>query len=69
MPLYRPFYDESLFNHSGFTLRADKPSDQLIATLSRSKVKTATIVSEAGAERMRSIINKKIDGHHIFCRL
>ncbi len=53
------------FKLSFSSLRADKLSDQLIETLSNSKVKTATIAPEAGSERMRSIINKKINEHHI----
>ncbi len=42
------------------SLRADALTDELIATLQRSGVKTATIAPEAGSERMRAIINKKI---------
>ncbi len=53
------------FKLSFSSLRADKLSNQLIQSLSNSKVKTATIAPEAGSERMRSIINKKIDEYHI----
>jgi radical SAM superfamily enzyme YgiQ (UPF0313 family) len=42
------------------SLRADALTDELITTLQRSGVKTATIAPEAGSERMRRIINKKI---------
>lgn len=43
------------------SLRADALSDDLINTLVNSGVKTATIAPEAGSERMRRIINKKLD--------
>ena len=43
------------------SLRADKLDDQFIGFLADSKVKTATIAPEAGSERMRKIINKKLD--------
>ncbi|MBI9090432.1 MAG: radical SAM protein [Desulfobacterium sp.] len=47
--------------HLSFSsLRADALTDELITTLQRSGVKTATIAPEAGSERMRRIINKKI---------
>ena len=48
------------FKLSFSSLRADKLSDGLIRMLSSSGVKTATIAPEAGSERMRAIINKKI---------
>ena len=48
------------FKLSFSSLRADKLTDDLIHALSDSKVKTATIAPEAGSERMRRIINKKI---------
>lgn len=48
------------FKLSFSSLRADKLSDGLIQVLSLSGVKTATIAPEAGSERMRAIINKKI---------
>jgi radical SAM superfamily enzyme YgiQ (UPF0313 family) len=44
------------------SLRADALSDELIAALRRSKVKTATIAPDAGSERMRRVINKGIEG-------
>jgi radical SAM superfamily enzyme YgiQ (UPF0313 family) len=43
------------------SLRADALSDQLVAALRRSRVKTATIAPEAGSQRMRDVINKGID--------
>ncbi len=47
--------------HLSFSsLRADALTDELVTTLRRSGVKTATIAPEAGSERMRRIINKKI---------
>jgi len=49
------------FKLSFSSLRADKLTDELICALSTSKVKTATIAPEAGSERMRNIINKKIE--------
>ncbi|MCK5163158.1 MAG: radical SAM protein [Desulfobacula sp.] len=53
------------FKLSFSSLRADMLTDELISALSNSKVKTATIAPEAGSERMRNIINKKIDEHDI----
>ncbi len=55
------------FKLSFSSLRADKLSDGLIQALSSSGVKTATIAPEAGSERMRSIINKKITEEDILC--
>jgi len=49
------------FKLSFSSIRADKLTDELIGALSNSKVKTATIAPEAGSERMRNIINKKIE--------
>jgi len=49
------------FKLSFSSLRADKLTEELIHTLSDSKVKTATIAPEAGSSRMRNIINKKIN--------
>ncbi|MBU3953323.1 MAG: B12-binding domain-containing radical SAM protein, partial [Proteobacteria bacterium] len=42
------------------SLRADKLTAPIIRILSDSGVKTATIAPEAGSQRMRNIINKKI---------
>ncbi|RLB88657.1 MAG: radical SAM protein [Deltaproteobacteria bacterium] len=47
------------------SLRADKLTDQIIQILSESGVKTATIAPEAGSQRMRDIINKKITAKEI----
>lgn len=52
---------EHEFKLSFSSIRADKLTDELIGALSNSKVKTATIAPEAGSERMRNIINKKIE--------
>ena len=42
------------------SLRLDNLTDETIQTLVNASVKTATIAPEAGSERMRRIINKKI---------
>ncbi len=42
------------------SLRLDNLTDETIQTLVNSSVKTATIAPEAGSEKMRKIINKKI---------
>jgi len=47
------------------SLRADKLSDSILSILSDAKVKTATIAPEAGSQRMRNIINKKLDESQI----
>ncbi len=47
------------------SLRADRLTDQFIHVLSNSQVKTATIAPEAGSQRMRNVINKKISEEHI----
>ena len=47
------------------SLRVDALTDELIQSLVRSGVKTATRAPEAGSERMRRIINKKIDEEEI----
>ena len=47
--------------HISFSsLRLDALTPQLVETLAASGVKTATIAPEAGTQRMRNIINKKI---------
>jgi len=43
------------------SLRADKLSEPILSILADSKVKTATIAPEAGSQRLRNIINKKLD--------
>ncbi|MBF0203268.1 MAG: radical SAM protein [Desulfamplus sp.] len=47
------------------SLRLDALSDETIETLVKSSVKTATIAPEAGSQRMRNIINKKITENQI----
>ncbi|MCP3941263.1 MAG: radical SAM protein [Desulfobacteraceae bacterium] len=47
------------------SLRADKLNDQIIQILADSGVKTATIAPEAGSQKMRNIINKKITREEI----
>ncbi|MBF0572344.1 MAG: radical SAM protein [Desulfamplus sp.] len=48
------------------SLRLDSLNDETIETLVKSSVKTATIAPEAGSQRMRNIINKKISEEQIF---
>ncbi len=47
------------------SLRTDKLTDKIIGLMSNSGVKTATIAPEAGSQRMRNIINKKITASQI----
>ncbi len=47
------------------SLRADGLSPQLLTVLKQSGVKTATIAPDAGSERMRKVINKKISEEDI----
>ena len=54
------------FSLSFSSLRADKLDDAMVELLSRSGVKTATIAPEAGSERMRRVINKKMTQTDIF---
>ena len=54
------------FSLSFSSLRADRLDDAMIDLLARSRVKTATIAPEAGSERMRRIINKKMTEPDIF---
>lgn len=54
------------FSLSFSSLRADKLDNTMIDLLSHSRVKTATIAPEAGSERMRCIINKKMTESDIF---
>lgn len=52
--------------HISFSsLRLDALTPQLVDTLAASGVKTATIAPEAGTQRMRNIINKKITREQI----
>ena len=43
------------------SLRADNLAPELIATLKKSGVKTATVAPDAGTERLRAVINKGLD--------
>jgi radical SAM superfamily enzyme YgiQ (UPF0313 family) len=54
------------FSLSFSSLRADKLDESMIDLLHRSRVKTATIAPEAGSERMRRVINKKMTESDIF---
>lgn len=47
------------------SLRLDALTDETIETLIKSSVKTATIAPEAGSQRMRNIINKKLNQDQI----
>ncbi|SMC35655.1 Radical SAM superfamily enzyme YgiQ, UPF0313 family [Desulfocicer vacuolatum DSM 3385] len=51
---------EHALNISFSSLRLDALTHELVETLMASGVKTATIAPEAGTQRMRNIINKKI---------
>ena len=42
------------------SLRADKLDEKILTLMAEGKVKTATIAPEAGSERMRRVINKKL---------
>lgn len=53
------------FKISFSSLRVDALTDDLIESLVSSGVKTATIAPEAGSEKMRKIINKKIEEKEI----
>jgi len=57
--LCREFNDRNI-RISFSSLRADRLTPELLATLKKSKVKTATIAPEVGSERMRRVINKGI---------
>lgn len=52
---------ERKLNISFSSLRADALTDDLITSIAGSVVKTATIAPEAGSQRMRDVINKKLD--------
>ncbi len=51
---------EKSLNISFSSLRLDALTHELVDTLAASGVKTATIAPEAGTQRMRNIINKKV---------
>jgi len=57
--LCREFNDRNI-RISFSSLRADRLTPELLATLKKSNVKTATIAPEVGSERMRRVINKGI---------
>ena len=54
----REFEKESRISLS--SLRANALTPELLSTLKKSKIKTATIAPDAGSERMRNVINKGI---------
>ncbi|MBF0413555.1 MAG: radical SAM protein [Desulfamplus sp.] len=60
----RKFFDSNI-KISFSSLRLDALTDETIETLVKSSVKTATIAPEAGSQRMRNIINKKINEEQI----
>jgi radical SAM family uncharacterized protein len=57
--LCQEFSDQNI-RISFSSLRADRLTPGLLATLKKSNVKTATIAPEVGSERMRRVINKGI---------
>ena len=48
------------------SFRADSVTEELVASLAKSGLKTLTIAPEAGSVRMRAVINKGIEEKHIF---
>ena len=48
------------------SFRADSVTKELVESLAQSGLKTLTMAPEAGSRRMRSIINKGIEEHHLF---
>ena len=48
------------------SFRADSVTEELVASLAKSGLKTLTIAPEAGSARMRAVINKGIEEKHIF---
>ncbi len=48
------------------SFRADSVTEELVESLAASGLKTITIAPEAGSARMRAIINKGIEEHHVF---
>lgn len=48
------------------SLRADSVSEELVATLAKSGMRTMTIAPEAGSKRMRAVINKGIGERDVF---
>ena len=48
------------------SLRMDSLSDELVKTMRKSGIKTATIAPDAGSQRMLNVINKGVTFDHIF---
>jgi len=62
--LCEKFKDEDI-RFSFSSLRADRLTGSLLATLNQSNVKTATIAPEVGSQRMRKVINKGLTENDI----
>ena len=62
--LCEKFKDEDI-RFSFSSLRADRLTDNLLAALNQSNVKTATIAPEVGSQRMRNVINKGLTENDI----
>ncbi len=58
-------FENDALRFSFSSLRADALTDDHIAVLKKSNVKTATIAPDAGSERMRAVINKGITKEHV----
>ena len=48
------------------SFRADSVTRELVESLAASGLKTLTLAPEAGSARMRAVINKGIEEHHLF---
>ena len=48
------------------SFRADSVTEELVAALAKSGLKTLTIAPEAGSPRLRAVINKGIEEEHVF---
>ena len=48
------------------SFRADSVTQELVEALAASGLKTLTLAPEAGSARMRAVINKGIEEHHLF---
>lgn len=48
------------------SFRADSVTEELVASLAESGLKTLTMAPEAGSKRMRAVINKGIEEEHLF---
>jgi len=62
--LCEKFKDDGI-RFSFSSLRADRLTDNLLAALKQSRVKTATIAPEVGSQRMRNVINKGLTENDI----